>query len=147
MDSISSAGATRGAPPVARLSLQLIAKPTSEPAVFSLGLGDCRLLQFFHAAGVLHDPGDSGDGALGGWMACARTGSAGGKPRTAGRTDLVDRAAGGRSDDRGDWVWTSDFFKDAGARYRSFRPVEKKSPGLCALIRTLSRPHAAGDGS
>ena len=54
-------------------------------SVFFVDPGDCGLLQPLDAAGVLHNPGNSGDGVAGRRMAATRENIGGGEPRTAQR--------------------------------------------------------------
>ena len=146
LDCISSAVAAGSAAAVARIPRADVAASACLSDVFLVERGHRGLLQPLDAAGILHDPGDSGDGLAGRRMAATGENIHPGQPGTARRVDFVGGIAGIRRRHRGAWLCPAFFLEGTGSGHRSVGPATETSAGLRTLVRTLSRFNPAGDG-
>jgi hypothetical protein len=123
------------------------AAPARLSAVFLVERGDRGFLQPLDAAGILHDPGDSGDGAAGRRMAATGEGIRRREPGTARRADFVRNLAGSRRHHGRGGLWLALFLKGTRSGHGSIGLAAEESEGLCALVRALSGFNPAGNGS
>ena len=149
VDRVSSAVVAGSAAAMAGVSLGADdAAATRVSAVFSVERGDCR-------ASSASRPGRSitRSRRFRAWRCWSEDGwrGSGNRRRRAGN----GARDGFRRPSCWSWAWRSRrldsrsalFLEDASAGHRSFGPAQKESAGLCALVWTLSRSDAAGDGS